>query len=68
MLEIEKIENGYLLHDKYGRKKCFKNIQLLFKEILLIFEGKSDIFGGDLFGEVKINYICQKNNNTGKGE
>lgn len=50
MIEIETIENGYLVNDA-GEYYC-KDIQELFEHLLLVLEGRSTWFGGDSYGTV----------------
>jgi len=55
-IKIEKAKNGYILKESQGTGalKIFYTIQELFDWLLLIFEGKSENFKGDLYGKVEI--------------
>jgi hypothetical protein len=54
-LNIEKIDNGYLIHG-YTIKRKADTLQEVFKYMLSHFEGRSEYFGGKSFGNVIVLY------------
>ena len=53
---INKVDNGYIItRDEFGSpQEVFKEIEELFNELLLIFEGRCDGFQGSRYGRVTI--------------
>jgi len=56
-MKIEKVDNGYIVEydGVLSTRKIFTTLDDLFREMLLQYEGRCSSFGGDLYGDVKIN-------------
>lgn len=54
MTRIEKVENGYILSNDHS-KEIVNTTDDLFKRLLLILEGRSENFTGDMYGRVIIH-------------
>jgi len=54
VVEIERIDNGYLIIDKHNQKRKADTLEEVFDWMLLHFEGRGKYFGGESFGKVKI--------------
>ncbi len=54
-MRIEKVDNGYITESIYGQRKVHENLESVFEEILLHYEGRSIFFDGDNFGAVEIH-------------
>lgn len=61
MISIEVISNGYILTYKHTREVYKEEeIEKLYNRILQIMTGKASSFGGEFFGEVRINFDKNK--------
>lgn len=58
-ITIHKVDNGYII-SFYASEKVFLNLEDVFNELLLYFEGKGSTFLDSLYGKVIIERI--KNN------
>lgn len=56
-MNIEPISNGWLATETNGDRKAFYDIQSLFEYLLLSLEGKSEHFGGSMYGKVTVNLV-----------
>ena len=56
-MNIEKIDNGYLIIDNSKTKRKEDTLEEVFDFLLLHFEGKGKYFGGNSFGKVVI--LCK---------
>lgn len=56
LYEIESVENGYIVKNNAGLKSVYPNILSVFKDMLLLFESKSEYFSDASYGKVRINY------------
>ena len=53
-MNIEKIDNGYLITDEHRTKRKADTLEEVFDWALLHFEGRGKYFGGDSFGKVVV--------------
>ena len=53
-ISIEKCEGGYIVIDEYGKKMLQTSLEVVFKYLLLKFEGRSKHFAGDSYGYIKV--------------
>lgn len=54
LIKIETIQNGWTVEDEHGNVQAFLDIQILFEHLLLVIDGKSENFGGSMYGKVMI--------------
>lgn len=55
-IEIEKVENGYIVKNNVGFKTIYIDIEDLFKELMLSFEGKSEHFLSCQYAKIYVSY------------
>lgn len=55
-MNIETISNGWIVTNKHGAKQSFTDIEDLLKHMLLALDGKSENFGGSMYGKVTVSY------------
>jgi len=55
LYEIESAENGYIVKINSGLKSVFPDLISVFKDMLLIFEGKSEHLPNSSYGKVRIS-------------
>ena len=53
-MEIIKVSNGYIIQDNYSEKEVYQTLDEVFERLLMHFEGRSETFGGNSFGKVRI--------------
>jgi len=56
MISIETIRNGWVVTDAHGNKESHHSLQSLFESLLLSLDGKSQFFGGSMYGKVSLNF------------
>lgn len=56
MISIETIKNGWVVIDEHGNKESFTTMQDLFDSLLLTLDGKSEHFGGSMYGKVRVDF------------
>lgn len=55
MLKIETIKNGWTVEDMSGNTEAFLDIRDLLNHLLLVLQGKSEHFGGSMYGKVIVD-------------
>lgn len=55
-IEIEQVENGYIITNSIGSKSICTDITSIFDELMLIFEGKSKHFANSLYAKITVDY------------
>ena len=63
-MEIRKAKNGYITTDENGIEKVHINLESVFSDLLLSFEGRGKWFDGDSYGRVEIYRVseCESTN------
>ena len=56
MIKIRKIENGFIATTSTGSEFHCADIQAALEYVMLIFEGKSQVFEGDIYAKISIQY------------
>ena len=54
-MNIRKVQNGYIITDKLGMEEIHTELESVFSDLLLHFEGRGKYFSGDSFGVVEIH-------------
>lgn len=54
-IEIRKIENGFIVIGSSGKEYFYANCDSLFKELLFLYEDRSENLGGPCYGRVEIS-------------
>lgn len=56
-MKIQQVSNGFILEGEgiFGSKEVFSTLDEVFERLLMHFEGRSESFGGSMYGKVRID-------------